>query len=365
MREASRVPADAGGQAGGRQGAAAVGGAGPDALDPPVRRAVHPTVASFFSGVGGMDLGLERAGWRIVSHSEIEPYPSAVLARHWPGVPNLGDITRVTDVPHADLWAGGPPCQGFSIAGARRGLDDHRSGLASTWLDLVERHRPGALLFENVRGILSSNRGLDWYAIQRALGDLGYRWAWRLLDGQFFGVPQRRQRVFLVALDPGRHPDPDGPGKVLAVGSGCRRDHEAEREAWATAAGRAGSGARVAGQDAWSHQLIVEGPAVYAGGGGATDGVAGRVDPAGERMAFVKAHRAASVTDHETWRPDHIAPTATLFDQGDTPGESGPEDPLLPKGLDTARYKAVGNGVIAPMSEWIGRRLLAFMEGSL
>lgn len=142
------------------------------------------TSASFFSGVGGMDYGLHRAGWTTVSQSEIDKYANAVLASRWPGVPNHGSMLDWRDWPNdgwetADLWAGGPPCQDFSVAGKRAGLEGSRSGLALTWFDAVERHRPGAILLENVPGILSSNGGRDLRALTLRLEDLGYGWAYR------------------------------------------------------------------------------------------------------------------------------------------------------------------------------------------
>lgn len=193
--------------------------------------AVGLTHASFFSGVGGLDQGLERAGWRTLSFSEIDPYANAVLARHWPDVPNLGDITTLNDPEQADwhgatLFSGGFPCQDLSIAGKRKGLAGGRSGLAYAFLTLVERHRPRALLLENVPGLLSSHRGRDLGALLGLMGFLGYGVAYRVLDARFFGVPQRRRRVFILGLRSGPD-DPDGrlaaerAAEVLSVGTSC------------------------------------------------------------------------------------------------------------------------------------------------
>lgn len=209
------------------------------------RRITH---ASFFSGVGGLDQGLERAGFETVSFSEIEPYAIAVLARHWPDIPNLGDITHLAGGPpapggrrprgdgagdpdwaSADLFSGGFPCQDLSIAGRRAGFrSGKRSVLAFAFLDLVARHRPRAVLLENVPGLLSSHRGRDLGALLGAMVELGYGVAYRVLDARFFGVPQRRKRVFIVALRSGDD-DPDGrlaaerAAAVLAVGTRCPR----------------------------------------------------------------------------------------------------------------------------------------------
>lgn len=158
--------------------------------------------ASFFSGVGGLDLGFHRAGIATVSLSEIDPYASAVLAERFPEVPNLGDITKLNgeEIPNAEVWSGGFPCQDLSVAGKRRGFEDGtRSSLAFTYLDLVERRRPRWLVLENVPGLFSSNGGRDFARLIREMVELGYGLAWRTLDARFFGVPQRRRRVFIVA----------------------------------------------------------------------------------------------------------------------------------------------------------------------
>lgn len=158
--------------------------------------------ASFFSGVGGLDLGFHRAGIATVSLSEIDPYASAVLAERFPEVPNLGDITKLNgeEIPNAEVWSGGFPCQDLSVAGKRKGFQDGtRSSLAFTYLDLVERRLPRWLVLENVPGLFSSNGGRDFARLIREMVELGYGLAWRTLDARFFGVPQRRRRVFIVA----------------------------------------------------------------------------------------------------------------------------------------------------------------------
>ena len=163
--------------------------------------------ASFFSGVGGLDLGFERAGIETVSVSEIDPYANTVLAERFPGAPNLGSITEINadDIPEADIWSGGFPCQDLSVAGKRAGFSGKRSSLAFTFLDLVERRRPRWLVLENVPGLFSSNQGRDFLRLLSEMDELGYSVAWRTLDARYFGVAQRRRRVFIVAsLEPNR-----------------------------------------------------------------------------------------------------------------------------------------------------------------
>lgn len=156
---------------------------------------------SVCSGIGSSAVAWLPAGWRAEAFAEIEPFPSAVLAHHYPDVPNRGDMTRYQewpDVPDLDLLMGGTPCQSFSVAGLRQGLADPRGNLALVFLGLVDRFRPRWVVWENVAGVLSSNGGRDFGTFLGALGQLGYGWAYRVLDAQYFGVAQRRRRVFVV-----------------------------------------------------------------------------------------------------------------------------------------------------------------------
>lgn len=135
-----------------------------------------------------------------MAFSEIEPFPCAVLAHHYPGVPNWGDMTKYKEWPDAnvDLLCGGTPCQSFSVAGLRKGLDDPRGNLMLTFGAIAARYRPRWLVWENVPGVLSSNGGRDFGTFLGMLGQLGYGFAYRVLDAQYFGVAQRRRRVFVV-----------------------------------------------------------------------------------------------------------------------------------------------------------------------
>ena len=139
--------------------------------------------------------------YEAVAFSEIDPFACAVLAHHYPNIPNLGDITKVDwEAYHglADIIVGGSPCQGFSQAGYRKGLRDSRSSLALSYVQAIERVQPRWLLWENVPGVLSTNDGEDFRCFLAALDDLGFGLAWAVLDSQWFGVAQRRRRVFVV-----------------------------------------------------------------------------------------------------------------------------------------------------------------------
>ena len=155
---------------------------------------------SICSGIEAASVAWEPLGWRASAFSEIEDFPSAVLAHRYPGVPNLGDMTKYHEwrITPPDLIVGGTPCQAFSVAGLRQGLSDPRGNLTLTFLGLVDRYRPKWVVWENVPGVLS-DRTNAFGNLLAGLGQLGYGWAYRVLDAQYFGLAQRRKRVFVVA----------------------------------------------------------------------------------------------------------------------------------------------------------------------
>jgi DNA (cytosine-5)-methyltransferase 1 len=155
---------------------------------------------SVCSGIEAASVAWHPLGWRSAFYAEIEPFPSAVLFHHYPRVPNLGDITKFKEWPDAaiDVLVGGTPCQSFSVAGLRKGLADPRGNLALVYLGILDRLRPTWMVWENVPGVLSSNDGKDFGAFLGGLGELGYGFAYRVLDAQYFGLAQRRKRVFVV-----------------------------------------------------------------------------------------------------------------------------------------------------------------------
>ena len=155
---------------------------------------------SVCSGIEAATEAWHQLGWKPSFYSEIEAFPRAVLKHHHEDVPLHGDFTtiREDDYEPIELLVGGTPCQSFSVAGLRGGLDDDRGNLALQFLKLAFRLRPRWLVWENVPGVLSSNGGRDFGSILGGMVELGYGCAYRVLDAQFFGVPQRRRRVFLV-----------------------------------------------------------------------------------------------------------------------------------------------------------------------
>ena len=203
---------------------------------------------SVCSGVEAASVAWHELGWTPVGFSEIEPFPSAVLAHRFPNVKNYGDMTKYKEWDiepgTVDVLVGGTPCQSFSVAGLRKGLEDPRGNLMLVYLGLAEHFRIPWLVWENVPGVLSSNGGRDFGTFLGALGELGYRWSFRALDAQYFGVPQRRRRVFVVAhLGDGEH-----PAKVLFEPESLRGDSAKGGKARKGAARGARAGAESGGR---------------------------------------------------------------------------------------------------------------------
>jgi len=186
------------------------------------------TYGSVCSGMEAATLAFTPLGWRCAFVSEIDKAPSALLAQRYPDVPNRGDMTKFEEWPHEpiDLLVGGTPCQSFSVAGLRKGLADPRGNLMLTYGAIAKRLRPTWLLWENVPGVLSSNGGRDFGAFLGMLAELGYGFAYRVLDAQFFGLAQRRKRVFVV----GHLGDWRAPAAVLFEPESLRGDSPPRRQ---------------------------------------------------------------------------------------------------------------------------------------
>lgn len=154
---------------------------------------------SVCSGIEAATVAWHSLGFQPVAFSEIEPFPCSVLAHHYPHVPNHGDMTKFKSWPDyaIDLLVGGTPCQAFSVAGLRKGLADPRGNLTLVFLGIVERYRPRWVVWENVAGVLSDRSNAFGHFLA-GLAELGYGCAYRVLDAQYFGVAQRRRRVFVV-----------------------------------------------------------------------------------------------------------------------------------------------------------------------
>lgn len=191
---------------------------------------------SLCAGIEAATVAWHPLGWEAVAYSEIEKFPSALLKHHYPQTPNWGDMTKFKEWPNdtkIDLLVGGTPCQSFSLSGLRKGLDDPRGNLMLTYLAIAEKYRPRWLVWENVPGVLSSNEGKDFACLLKGMAELGYGFAYKVLDAQYFGVAQRRRRVFVVAcLGSWRH-----AAAVLFERESLQRNAKPSREAGQKIAG--------------------------------------------------------------------------------------------------------------------------------
>lgn len=312
---------------------------------------------SVCSGIEAASVAWSPLGWRGAFLSEIDPFCCRVLAARCPGVPNHGDLTRYAEWPDTDVsvLVGGTPCQSFSVAGKRGGLGDPRGALIFAYLGVVARYRPRWVVWENVPGVLSSGGGRDFGTFLGALGDLGYGFAYRVLDAQYFGVPQRRRRVFVVGylgdwrravsvlFEPDslrRHTPPrrrtrQGATRKVEDGSPCGARHPVPR---ITAGSK---------QDAESGLRVACTVALRGREGGATAELGGTVATAlrtsqgGGDKAYVLVDRVRRLTPIEYERLQGF-----------------PDDwTAVPGASDSRRYRAVGNSMAVPVLRWVGERI--------
>ena len=324
---------------------------------------------SVCSGMEAASVAWEPLGWKAVGFSEIEPFPCAILAHRFPNTPNHGSLTEHHTWPiepgTVDLLVGGTPCQSYSVAGKRGGLNDPRGQLMLSFLDLAQRLKARWVVWENVPGVLSSGqpRGSDFATFLQGLVERGYGWAFRVLDAQHFGVPQRRRRVFVVAcLGAGGW---ESAAKVLFEPESLCGDTAKGRKKGqgvaSDAQGGAGSGSGLprtvgtlcadthpgayTGQDAYTGRLIPaskpldESKPIVIDRAAFNQGENAKFDPhigpadvmdslvargphaVGVRDAgvpFRKSKRASSATDSESWVEAAEANTLNNFDLGDT-----------------------------------------------
>lgn len=338
------------------------------------------TVGSVFSGIAG-DMGLEQAGMTVLWRVENNRYCRQVLQHHYPDTPLYGDVQGVdgTELPRVQLLCGGFPCQDLSTANSKRkGLAGARSGLFWEFIRLARELHPKWILLENVPGLLNSNGGWDMATVLGALGECGYGWAYRILDSQFFGVPQRRRRVFIVGYLGDWRP----AGEVLFEREGLSGHTKAKREAGALAptlfASGAGTG-RVASAGSEADFLIV-------GGGSwptlSEDSVPTLTGRRGDQTGLL----ARTITAREGLR--HADPSTENYVIANTLGShhfrNNQEDNVVitqgvrrltpvecerlqgfpdfwTEGLaDTRRYMALGNAWTVPVIKWLGERIIKY-----
>ena len=331
-------------------------------------------------------------GWNPVAFSEIEKFPSRVLAHHYPNVRNLGDMTKFEEwnIGAIDLFVGGTPCQSFSVAGLRKGLSDPRGNLMLTFGAIANRFRPRWLVWENVPGVLSSNGGRDFGAFVGMLGELGYGWAYRVLDAQYFGVAQRRRRVFVV----GCFGDWRRAAAVLFERNSMSGNNPPSRKKGEEVAGtiaarfgisHAGGTAGISNQTPLigvqpSYSMITANTG--SNGLGVSKEIAPTLDRSGpaaiaQPVAFGVSERSdvghclrssASKADKHESTTYVVQPTAAFKVRRLTPTEcerlQGFPDNYtnIPNAADGPRYKALGNSMAVPVMRWIGKRIQFIQE---
>ena len=332
---------------------------------------------SVCSGIEAASVAWEPLGWEPVAFSEIDPFASAVLATRFPHVPNFGDLEQHEawniEPGSIGVLVGGTPCQSFSIAGLRGGIEDARGNLALVYARMARKLRPRWVIWENVPGVLSAGDGRDFGSIVGALVECGYSLAWRVLDAQHFGVPQRRRRLFLVGyLGSGTR-----AAEVLFEPSSVRRNlaprREARKEAPASVAGCAGGIAKTltAGGyrlDAETETLLPlpfdtsqvtnsmnrsnpqhgDPPAIAFHV--TQDPISGSVSPCLSRepsgaIGVATASTVRRLTPRECERLQGFPDDWTLVPRRGKLAADGP------------RYKALGNSMAVPVMRWLGERI--------
>ena len=208
------------------------------------------TYGSLFSGVGGFDLGFDQAGYECKWQAEWDKHCQQTLSHHWPDVKLYGDVREISgkELTPVDVITYGSPCQDLSVAGKRAGIEGGRSSMFFEATRIIKEMRdatagtfPRITIWENVPGALSSNQGADFQAVLEALDDIGAvaQW-WNVLDAQYFGVPQRRRRVFVISVFDPAIANRVGDGEILAVGESRRRDSKASNKTRKNASAPAG-----------------------------------------------------------------------------------------------------------------------------
>ncbi len=283
-------------------------------------------VLSLFSGVGGFDMGLENAGMETVFQCEWDKHANSILYKHWPDVPKWDDVSTLTGkhilahAPVVDVVAWGSPCQDLSVAGKRAGLEGGRSSLFHEGIRIIKELQeetngqyPRISIWENVVGALNSNGGADFGVILNEMAEAGaVAVEWSVLDAQYFGIPQRRRRVFVIAIfDPllaNRCPSPLLPVAESLPGH-LAKGKQARKSIATTSTESTGTDGGILGSDIVgslntsdakmiSSQYVNENKCV--------------VEP------FVKSSRAQTSEDSETWILGQVNPTLNSFDVGDT-----------------------------------------------
>jgi DNA (cytosine-5)-methyltransferase 1 len=291
------------------------------------------TYGSVCSGIEAATVAWEPLGWQAAWFAEIDPFCCALLQHRYPKVKNYGDLTQIgSDAGPIDLLVGGTPCQSFSVAGRRGGLDDARGNLAVEFIKLAGRLLPDWIVWENVPGVLSIDGGWTFGTILGSLAELGYGVAYRVLDAQFFGVPQRRRRVFVA----GYLGDWRCAAAVLFEGTSLSGNPAPRREAGQNIAPTLS--ARTRGGGGLGTDFDCDGGLIVYD--------SGRLDFESETfVAHTLRSAVRRLTPRECERLQGFSDDYTLIPWRGKPARDGP------------RYKAIGNSMAVPVMRWIGRRI--------
>ncbi|MBW4056030.1 MAG: DNA (cytosine-5-)-methyltransferase [Proteobacteria bacterium] len=295
-------------------------------------------VNSFFTGVGGFDLAFQKNGFSPVFYCENNEFCRSVLKRHWPHLSNADDICTldVNELPIAEVWTAGFPCQDLSLARTphgRSGLRGSQSGLFFRFLELLSVHRPPVVLLENVVGLLNSHKGADFATLIMSLTELGYAVAWRVLNARYFGAPQSRPRVFICAwygspnmavnalFEDGPAPVQKNERKGFVTESKCTKSGISVPQTSFCISATSG---RHTGLD-WARSYVTYPDSV-------------------RRLTPLECERLQGFPDNWTI-PDkeYVTPI---------------------RGIETHRYRAIGNAVCIPVVEWVAKRIASLIGPS-
>jgi len=324
--------------------------------------------ASLFAGIGGFDLGLERAGMECLWQVEIDKHCNTILNKQWPGIERYNDIRQCGkhNLDSVDLVCGGFPCQDLSVAGKRSGLAGKRSGLFFEFMRIVGELSPRWILIENVPGLLSSNGGQDMGTVLWEVGKFGYGWAYRVLNAQYYGVAQRRRRVFIV----GCLGDAGSAAKVLFESESVCRDSPPSRETGTRVAASLTRGTDSGGKGGYAGRrreddvnLVARPLRSQAQASHREDSDTYVIGPLCANAATDHKHGDGVITSIQQYLSGHIQPDkSSMAVRRLTPTErerlQGFPDGWTEGCSDSARYRMLGNAVAVPVAEWIGKRIV-------
>lgn len=297
---------------------------------------------SVCSGIEAASVAWEPLGWEAIGFSEIEPFACELLKQKYPSVKNHGDMTKYEnwDIGEFDILVGGTPCQSFSIAGKRGGTNDIRGRLMYSYLGIVEKYKPRWVVWENVPGVLSSGDGVDFASFLAGLEQCGYGWAYRVLDAQYFGVPQRRRRVFVIG-SLGNY----NCVKVLFEFEGTQGDIAESRETAKNTAERTDRTMPVMFRN-------LNNNSVYKKEVRTANTIISRYGTGGNNMPLIldsiTSKKLRRITPIECERLQGFPDNWTRIAWHGKSADQCPDGP---------RYKAIGNSMAVPVMRWIGNRI--------